>query len=253
VSSCSAIKILKSFQEGYTDDTVEFTLTLEPEYYHEARTFPAEFKKKFRLTKSTTLSNMVAFDVDGLLRRFGSVGSILEMFYVRRLGGYVARKASELARLDAEITEIGARARFVKAVVTGELVVANATDEALLAGLKGLGLPPLSSSSSTTTEAADLRGYEYLLRMRVDRLKAAAVLELESELATVKAARDALASKTAEELWLTDLGIFSTAYEAFMEAKVKAKADEEGLKSEKAAKAGKAKITKTVKPKPTTT
>jgi DNA topoisomerase-2 len=231
---------------------VEFTLTLEPEYYHEARTFPAEFKKKFRLTKSTTLSNMVAFDVDGLLRRFGSVGSILEMFYVRRLGGYVARKASELARLDAEITEIGARARFVKAVVTGELVVANATDEALLAGLKGLGLPALSSST-TTTEAADLRGYEYLLRMRVDRLKAVAVLELESELATVKAARDALASKSAEELWLTDLGIFSSAYDAFMEAKVKAKADEEGLKSEKAGKAAKAKITKTVKPKPTTT
>jgi DNA topoisomerase-2 len=248
----SGIKILKSFQEGYTDDTVEFTLTLEPEYYHEARTFPAEFKKKFRLTKSTTLSNMVAFDVDGLLRRFGSVGSILEMFYVRRLGGYVARKASELARLDAEITEIGARARFVKAVVTGELVVANATDEALLAGLKGLGLPALSSST-TTTEAADLRGYEYLLRMRVDRLKAVAVLELESELATVKAARDALASKSAEELWLTDLGIFSSAYDAFMEAKVKAKADEEGLKSEKAGKAAKAKITKTVKPKPTTT
>jgi DNA topoisomerase-2 len=237
----AGVKILKSFQEGYTDDTVEFTLTLEPEYYHEARTFPAEFKKKFRLTKSTTLSNMVAFDVDGLLRRFGSVGSILEMFYVRRLGGYVNRKASELARLDAEIMEIDARARFVKAVVTGELVVANATDEALLAGLKGLGLPPLSSLSSTTTkEAADLRGYEYLLRMRVDRLKAAAVLELESELATVKAARDALASKSAEELWLTDLGIFSSAYDAFMEAKVKAKADEEGVKAEKAEKAEKA-------------
>ena len=249
VVSGSAIKILKSFQEGYTDDTVEFTLTLEPEYYHEARTFPAEFKKKFRLTKSTTLSNMVAFDVDGLLRRFGSVGSILEMFYVRRLGGYVARKASELARLDAEITEIGARARFVKAVVTGELVVANATDEALLAGLKGLGLPPLSS------EVADLRGYEYLLRMRVDRLKAAAVLELEAELATVKAARDALASKSAEELWLTDLNLFSTAYEAFMEAKVKAKADEEDVKAAKSGKAANAKagkgpttkVTKTVK------
>ena len=146
----------------------------------------------------------------------------------------------------------------MKAVVTGELVVANATDDALLAGLKGLGLPPLSSSSSsssTTSEVADLRGYEYLLRMRVDRLKAAAVLELEAELATVKAARDALAAKTAEELWLTDLHLFSTAYEAFMDAKVKAKADEEGLKSEKAAKAGKTskttKITKTVKPKTT--
>ena len=221
-----SVKILKSFQEAYTDEDVEFTLTLEPEYYHEARTFPAEFKKKFRLTKSTTLSNMVAFDVDGLLRRFGSVGSILEMFYVRRLGGYVTRKTSELARLEAEITEIGARARFVKAVVSGELVVANATDEALLAGLKGLGLPPLSSPGSE-----DLRGYEYLLRMRVDRLKAAAVLELEAELVTVTAARDALAAKKPEDLWLTDLDVFSAAYDVFSAAKAKTKAvSDEGAK-----------------------
>ena len=48
--------------------------------------------------------------------------------------------------------------------------MANAEDDALLAGLKALDLPALS-------EGADLRGYEYLLRMRVDRLKAAAVLE----------------------------------------------------------------------------
>jgi DNA topoisomerase-2 len=205
----SAVKLLKSFQEAYTDDTVEFILTLEAEYYHEARTFPAEFEKKFRLTKSTTLSNMVAFDTDGLLRRFESVGAILEMFYVRRLGGYVDRKANELARLDAEIVELDARVRFVRAVVAGTLVVANAADEDLLAGLKGLDLPPLSSDS------ADLRGYEYLLRMRVDRLKAAAVLELEKELTAVMAVRVALAAKSPETLWLDDLTTFSEAYTAF--------------------------------------
>jgi DNA topoisomerase-2 len=216
--SASAARVLKSFQEAYNDVDVEFMLTLDTEYFHEARTFPADFEKKFRLVNSTTLTNMVAFDCDGHIRRFPSAGSVLETFYMKRIGGYVARKANELARLDAEIVEIDARVRFVRAVVSGELVVANAEDDALLAGLVALGLPPLSSPS-----APDLRGYEYLLRMRVDRLKAKAVLELEAELAAVKVTRDALAAKSAEELWLADLELFSVAYERFHAARLSAR------------------------------
>jgi DNA topoisomerase-2 len=214
----SAARLIKNFQEAYNDVDVEFVLTLDAEYYHEARTFPAEFEKKFRLVNSTTLTNMVAFDCDGHIRRFPSAGSVLETFYMKRIGGYVARKANELARLDAEIVEIDARVRFVRAVVSGELVVANAEDDALLAGLVALDLPVLPSST-----VPDLRGYEYLLRMRVDRLKAKAVLELEAELASVKVTRDALAAKSAEELWLADLELFSDAYERFHAARLSAR------------------------------
>ena len=139
---------------------------------------------------------------------------------MKRIGGYVSRKANELARLDAEIVELDARVRFVRAVVKGELVVANAEDEALLAGLKGLDLPPLSLPA----DANDLRAYEYLLRMRVDRLKAKAVAELEAELAAVRLTRDALAAKTPEDLWLADLDVFSEAYEVFGAARLAAKA-----------------------------
>ena len=101
--------------------------------------------------------------------------------------------------------------------MTGALVVANAEDDALLAGLKGLGLPALSGSGSGPS---DLRGYEYLLRMRVDRLKAAAVLELEKELAAAAAERDALAARSPEELWLADLASFEAAYELFHKERV---------------------------------
>jgi DNA topoisomerase-2 len=205
----SAARLLKSYVAASSDMEVDFTLTLDPEYYYEAKTFPADFEKRFRLVSNSSMTNMVAFDCDGHIRRFGSVGEILETFYMRRIGGYVARKANELARLDAEITELDARARFVRAVVEGTLVVANAEDAALLAGLKGLALPALSGS------ADDLRGYEYLLRMRVDRLKAAAVAELEGELAAVRAARATLAGKTPESLWLVDLDVFSESYERF--------------------------------------
>ena len=215
----SATRVLKSFQEAYNDVDVEFVLTLDPEYYHEARIWPAEFEKKFKLVESTSLTNMVAFDCEGKIRRFASAGEVLETFYMARIGGYVSRKANELARLDAEIVELDARVRFVRAVVTGALVVANADDEDLFADMQKLGLPLLSASAG----AEDLRGYEYLLRMRVDRLKAKAVLELEAELAAVKAQRDELAAKSAEDLWLADLDVFGVAYETFGAARLAAR------------------------------
>ena len=209
--TASSPRLVKSFQEAYNDVDVEFLVTLDPEYFHEARTFPVEFEKRFKLVNSTTTTNMVAFDCDGHIRRFASVGEIMETFYVKRLGGYVSRKANELARMDAEIVELDARVRFVKGVVAGTLVVANAADAALLAGLKGHTLPPLSLPD----EPDNLRAYEYLLRMRVDRLKAAAVTELEGELAALQAVREELATKTAEMLWLADLETFSAAYDVF--------------------------------------
>lgn len=210
--SASAGKYLKSFQEAYNDVDVEFTLTLDSEYYAEARAFPAEFEKKFKLSSSYKLSNMVAFDTDGRIRRFDGPGEILETFYARRLAGYVGRKASELARLDAEIVEVDARARFIKAVVEGTLVVSNAADEDLLAGLLALGLPRLSLKSESEPSLAD---FEYVLKLRIDRLKAKAVLDLQAELESLREVRGVLAAKSPETLWLTDLNMFSVAYDKF--------------------------------------
>ncbi len=212
----SAGRYLKSFQEAYNDVDVEFVLTLDGDYYNEARAFQAEFEKKFKLSSSYRLSNMVAFDTDGHIRRFAGAGDVLETFYTNRIGGYVARKASELARFDAEIVDLDARARFVRAVVEGKLVVANAADEDLLAGLLTLGLPAVDVSTGASPK---LENYDYLLRMRVDRLKAKAVAELQEELTKVRGARDLLASKSPETLWLTDLDVFQSAYERFQAAR----------------------------------
>jgi DNA topoisomerase-2 len=154
---------------------------------------------------------MVAFD-EGHIRRFDGPGEVLETFYARRLGGYVARKASELARLDAEIVEVDARARFIKAVTDGTLMVSNAADEDLLADLMDLGLPRLSSKPESEPSLSD---FEYVLKLRIDRLKAKAVLDLQAELENLKLVRETLAAKSPESLWLTDLDAFSVAYEKF--------------------------------------
>jgi DNA topoisomerase-2 len=210
--------VLRDYQANYNDVDVDFVLTLDPEYYVEAKLFPTEFEKRFKLTRTHTLSNMVAFDVDGTLRKFESAGELMEAFYGVRLAGYTTRKANELARLDADIVELDARVRFVQAVVAGTLKVANAADEELLAGLVALGVPALSGGEG-------LRGYEYLLRMRVDRLKATAVVELQAELLSVRATRATLEAKSPEMLWLEDLDRFAAAYEEFVAARTASRAE----------------------------
>lgn len=197
------------FDNSSSDTVVNIWLTLEADYFHEARTFPHEFEKKFGLVDSITLTNMVAFDCNNKIRKYDSVADILEEFYTRRLEGYSSRKMNELKRLQTNVVEVSARVKFVKAVVSGELVVANAEDDTLLAGLKALELPALSLSSPMSNS---LHGYEYLLRMRVDKLKAKSVIELDAELAALLNEIQVLESKGPEVLWLEDLTTFEEAY-----------------------------------------
>ena len=115
-----------------------------------------------------------------------------------------------IAKRDEEIRELSARLVFIRAVVEKRLTVANASDEDLLAGLVGLELPALS-------EGVGLKGYEYLLKMRIDRIKAAAVTELEKEVADATAVRDKLAATSIQTLWLADLDEFSAAWKEYTE------------------------------------
>jgi len=151
---------------------------------------------------------MVAFDVDGKIKKYETVNDILDTFYTARLDGYVRRKAHQLEEMAKQLIELNAKYVFVLAIVEKRLIVTNVTDEDLLAGLKGLKLPPLSDGEG-------LKGYEYLLRMRIDRLKASSVAELAKEVADMTAERDRLAATPPETIWSLELDAFSTAWETY--------------------------------------
>ena len=199
---------LKSFEEAYNDIDVDFILHMEPDGYHEAKRYPNEFEKRFKLTTSFSTSNMVAFNVDGKIKKYETVQDILDTFYTTRLDGYVRRKAHQLEEMAKQLIELNAKYVFVLAIVEKRLIVTNVTDEDLLAGLKGLKLPPLSDGDA-------LKGYEYLLRMRIDRLKASSVAELAKEVADMTAERDRLAATPPETIWSLELDAFSAAWETY--------------------------------------
>ena len=136
------------------------------------------------------------------------MGEIIEEFIGARLGAYRRRKIHKLASLRSHLLEANAKRKFIMAVIDGTLVIGKTEDSVLLAGLVALDLPAISKGDG-------LDGYEYLLRMRIDRLKASAVLTLNAEIANLEEEIKVLESTTAENLWLKDLDDFMAVWSPY--------------------------------------
>ena len=200
--------VLKNFDDLYTHITVKFNLELDGDYYDEIRGNPVEFEKRFKLTSTWRTTNMVAFDAKSKIVKYGCVGDILEAFYVTRLSAYEARRAAEIERLRAEAVEADAKARFLQAVLDGTIDMRRASDEDIVAAMIAHELPALSGNRAVTNVDA----YDYLLRLRMDRVKAAAVEELTRAVVVAKQALEALEATTAGAMWLSDLAEFEVAW-----------------------------------------
>jgi hypothetical protein len=123
-----------------------------------------------------------------------------------------------MERLEAEAVEADAKARFIRAVLEGSLDLRRASDSQIVDAMKAHGLPALSGSAGSDS----VDSYEYLLRLRMDRVKATAVQDAEAAVTSARAAVAELSETTASKLWLNDLGDFETALE--LQAKKRADA-----------------------------
>jgi DNA topoisomerase-2 len=200
--------VLKHFDDLYNDVDVKFTLYLDAAYYTKAKANPEEFEKRFHLTTSWKTTNMCCFDPNMTIVRYDTIGSILETFYTHRLVAYETRRQHQIASLKDTIEELDAKVLFIKAIVEERLKLMNQEDADILSDLQELGLPPRSDRANPGSLAA----YEYLLRMRVDRLKKQSVLDAEKELMTVKSELAALEATLATELWIRELDEFLAAW-----------------------------------------
>jgi DNA topoisomerase-2 len=223
--------VLKNFEDLYTHIDVKFNLELDGDYYDDIRANPVEFEKRFKLTSTWRTTNMVAFDSESKIVKYGCVGDILEAYYGPRLAAYEARRAAEIERLRREAVEADAKARFLQAVLDGTIDLRRASDEDIVAAMIAHELPALSGDKVITNVDA----YDYLLRLRMDRVKAAAVEDHQRAVATAQAALAALESTTAAAMWLSDLGDFEAAWKK-MRAEREAALEGKGRKAAKAFK-----------------
>jgi len=231
--------VLKTFDDLYNHIEVRFDLYLDSDYYDDIRSNPQEFEKRFRLTNTVRTSNMVCFDTSSNIVKYSCIGDMMEAYYVGRMKAYDIRRAKEIDRLNRDALEYDAKARFIKAVLSGSIELRNASDESIVELMKKNRLPPLSKAD----EPNNIDAYEYLLKMRMDRVKASAVVEQEKAVEQALHAVKALEATTSNAMWLKDLDEFQATWKSVYASRMEALADVDGKKrSSKKKFVGKAKV-----------
>jgi len=206
---------LKSFDDLYNDVTVKFVLYMTEEAFDEAVEKTAAFESKFKLTSSWKTTNMHCFSTDFTIQKYSTIGDIIEEFGSKRLPLYEKRRLRLLDQIQTQLTELEAKRAFIAAILDGRLDLMRKTDEQVLAGLKVCGIPPLSDPGAADT----VKAYEYVLRLRIDRLKASAIQELDEEVAIKKGEKVRLEGETPGTMWLADLAEFKEAWTAYKESR----------------------------------
>jgi DNA topoisomerase-2 len=202
--------LLKSFDDLYTDEEVKFVLYFDQDGFEDMKAHPDDFEKRFRLSSVWRTTNMVAFDANSKITKYGSVGQMLEAYYVPRLAAYEMRRLNEIDRCRADAVEADAKARFIRAVLEGTLDLRRASDSAIVDAMKAHDLPALSLSHNANTKD-EVDGWDYLLRLRMDRVKASAVEDAEKAVLIARATVERLQATTAAQMWLADLEEFEVA------------------------------------------
>ena len=201
---------LKGFDDLYNDVDVRFILYFTEEGYDAIKDNVEKFEKQFKLISTWKTTNMTCFDTDFNIIRYKTVGDIIETFMEKRLPMYEARRLSQLETLTKQITELDAKRRFIQAILDERLVLQKKTDEEIVLGLQACNIPPLSGDNPMAYES-----YEYVLKMRIDRLKLAAVVELDKQIAEKQGEIDYLSAQTGASLWIQDLDEFQEAWSVY--------------------------------------
>jgi DNA topoisomerase-2 len=207
--------VLDSFDDYSTDLAIKFVLTLTPDAYFNLRAHPKDAEKVLKLNVTWHTTNMVAFDKDFKLKRYESVGDIMEEYYGVRLTGYETRRSNELKRLERELREYDAKARFLQALLEDRMDLRRKSDDAIVAALKAEKLPALDNEAAPDS----VDSYDYLLRMRMDRVKSSAVEEARKHVEAAQAALDLLRATSAANLWLRDLELVERSWAALRETR----------------------------------
>ena len=226
-------KLLEDYHEYHSEKHVHFELALSAE--GSAQADKENLEKAFKLRSSISLNNMMLFNADGKIKKYDTALDILREFADVRLSIYETRKAYLLERLKRECEVLSAKARFVKMVIEGRIVIRKRKIIDLAQDLRRNGFKPLQElkgdggdgdveeedpeeeeGSGEEGEAHDatkraVKDFEYLVGMPISTLTAEKAEKLMQEHQRKDQELKTLMKKKPADLWLEDLNVLETA------------------------------------------
>jgi DNA topoisomerase-2 len=95
---------IKDYQEYNDHENVHFVIQMDEKHIKAA--LGEGLEERFKLNKTIATSNLVAFDVNGRIRKYEKVEDILEEFYQHRFKMYTERKVCETILLSCSYTNV---------------------------------------------------------------------------------------------------------------------------------------------------
>ncbi|ODQ79069.1 hypothetical protein BABINDRAFT_162139 [Babjeviella inositovora NRRL Y-12698] len=228
---------------------IKFVVTLTDEEMRKAEA--VGLYERFKLVGSVSLSNMVAFDPSGRIKKYDSVLDMVSDFYFVRLEFYHKRKEYLTDQLRNQLIKLSSQARFVKMIIDREFTVANRKRADLVAELQEKSFPrfgkdgvPITAKievveitrAETREEDASPEGegaenatgdavhsptsiyqqYDYLLSMAIWSLTRERYEKLLEQVDAKQTELTELLKLSPKDLWNRDLDDFSAAWDEFL-------------------------------------
>ncbi|KAF3482593.1 DNA topoisomerase II [Arthroderma uncinatum] len=186
---------IKDYRDYNTHTNVHFVIQMDEK--HMKKSIDEGLEEKFKLTKTITTTNMVAFDAEGRITRYETPEEILRAFYAVRIKLYEQRKQHMLSQLQLQLDKLTNQARFVQMIIDGKLVISKKKKAVLIQELKEKGFKPFPKIAEAVKagEIAELVEEEE---------------EEEEEGADATLSQDAYDYLLSEDLWKKDLDDFIT-------------------------------------------
>ncbi|CCW68607.1 unnamed protein product [Phytomonas sp. Hart1] len=146
-------EIVVQYREHNTDVSVDFEVLVHPEVF---RMWCEQdvVEERLQLREYIHATNLIAFNYEGRLKKYPDAESLLMEFYPIRIDYYVKRKDYILGGLRRMTSKLENMVRFVREVVSGQLVVTRRKKKELLEELRSRQykpFPPFQKKKLTAT------------------------------------------------------------------------------------------------------
>ncbi|KAJ2901969.1 DNA topoisomerase II [Zalerion maritima] len=223
---------IKDYKEFNDHKNVHFIIQMEDKHVKAA--LDEGLLDRFKLKKSVATSNLVAFNVNGQIRKYEKVEDIMEEYYNHRLSMYKQRKAYWLGVYDGDWRKLSNQARFVKEIIDGKFVVSKKKKQVVVQQLRDKKYEPFPKNIDKKKQKSEeeeeqeneeeedgvdantvvgTRDYDYLLSMPIWSFTYERLEKLKKQIENKRAEYDELEMKSEKDLWCEDLEAFEQEWE----------------------------------------
>ena len=191
-------KKLKSMKNYSTPTTVKFVVK-----QHQSTGMLCT-NTNMKLSANICLTNMVAFDEFQQIKKYETVNDILIGFCETRFKGYEKRKQHQLRALTDVAKLTGQKLKFIKSVISKELVIFDTPEASIIERMKNMGFEMIDES------------FNHLLNISVRSFTAERVIALTRELDDLDISKRKIEQTSPSEMRLTDLKALEIGYVKFL-------------------------------------